>query len=73
MQVADIPGIDKLNTKEKILLVENIWENIIADETTIPVPNSHKNELDKRFNRYKLDPGRLLSLDELRGKIEARK
>lgn len=73
MRVADIPQLEKLTVSEKILLVEDIWDNISAEESTIPVPQSHIAELDRRLARHKTSPGTLLSIDELRTKIELRK
>jgi putative addiction module component (TIGR02574 family) len=73
MRVADIPQLEKLTVSEKILLVEDIWDNISAEESIIPVPQSHIAELDKRLARHKSGPGTLLSIDELRTKIELRK
>ena len=73
MRVKDLPEISKLSTPEKILLVEDLWDNISADDSSIPTPESHKAELDKRLKRYQSAPGSLLSLDDLRTKIEKRK
>jgi putative addiction module component (TIGR02574 family) len=73
MNVLDIPEIDKLSTSEKILLVEDLWNKIIDDDSDIPVPQSHKEELNKRMIRYKSNPGVLLSLEELQDRIERRK
>ena len=73
MRVSDIPEITKLSTPEKILLVEDLWDSIALDEAAVPVPESHKAELDKRLRRYESAPGSLLSLEELRTRIEKRK
>jgi len=73
MRVSDIPEIDRLSTPEKILLVEDLWDGIAADESNVPVPRSHIAELDRRIERYKSNRGSLLSLEELRGRIERRK
>jgi putative addiction module component (TIGR02574 family) len=73
MRVKDLPEISKLSTPEKILLVEELWDSISTDDTSIPVPESHKSELDKRLRRFESSPGALLSLDELRAIIEKRK
>jgi putative addiction module component (TIGR02574 family) len=73
MRVKDLPEISKLSTPEKILLVEDLWDSISAEEASIPVPDSHKAELDARLKRYESTPGSLLSLDELRVRIEKRK
>jgi putative addiction module component (TIGR02574 family) len=73
MRITDIPEIKNLSTSEKILFVEDLWDMISLDEDSIPVPQSHKDELDKRFKRYQSDPGVLLSLSDLQGRIEKRK
>ena len=36
----------------QILLVEELWDTIAADESKIPVPDSHLRELDRRINRH---------------------
>ncbi len=73
MRLSDIPEIGQLSTPEKILLVEDLWENIARDESSVPVPQNHREELDRRLERHQSDPGRLLSLEELQEKIERRK
>jgi putative addiction module component (TIGR02574 family) len=73
MRIADIPEIDGLSTSEKILLVEDLWDRIADDESSVPVPQSHKEELDRRMTRHKYHPGTLLSLEELQARIERRK
>ncbi len=73
MRIADIPEIDNLSTPEKILLVEDIWDSIPADESKVPVPECHIEELEKRHKRYLNDPGNLLTLKELQARIKARK
>ncbi|GBE03016.1 putative addiction module component [bacterium BMS3Bbin06] len=73
MRVNDIPEINKLSTPEKILLVEDIWDSIASNESVVPVPQSHMEELDRRLKRYESAPGNLLSLEELQARIEKRK
>ena len=73
MRVTDIPEINSLSTSEKILLVEDLWDRIAVDESSVPVPQSHKEELDKRLRRYRSHPGNILSLEELQERVERRK
>ncbi|MBI2848910.1 MAG: addiction module protein [Chloroflexi bacterium] len=73
MRATDIPEIARLSTPEKILLVEDLWDSIASDESSVPVPQSHMKELDRRLKRYESDPGNLLSLEELQVRIEKRK
>jgi putative addiction module component (TIGR02574 family) len=73
MRIADIPEIESLSTSEKILLVEDLWDRIAVDESSVPIPQSHKEELDRRLHRYRSQPGNLLSLEELQERVEQRK
>lgn len=73
MRVSEIPEISKLSTPEKILLVEDLWDSIASDESIVPVPQSHMEELDRRLKRYESAQGNLLSFEELRTRIENRK
>lgn len=73
MRVKDIPEIERLSIPEKILLAEDIWDNILAEDSAVRVPQSHMAELDRRLAKYKSSPGELLSLDELKKRIESSK
>ncbi|NCO34004.1 MAG: addiction module protein [Armatimonadetes bacterium CG2_30_59_28] len=73
MAMVDIPEISCLSVPEKILLVEDLWENISTDESGIPVPQSHRNELDARLAKHRGAPGDLLTLQELQDRIAGRK
>ena len=73
MRASDIPEIIKLSTPEKILFVEDLWDSISMEEADVPVPESHKAELDRRLRQYELAPGPLLTLEELKPRIEKRK
>jgi putative addiction module component (TIGR02574 family) len=73
MRSSDISGLAKLNTPEKILLVEDLWDSIAAEESSVPIPKRHMMELDRRLEKHASAPGNLLSLEELRSRIEQRK
>jgi putative addiction module component (TIGR02574 family) len=73
MRVDDIPGLERLTTAEKILLLEDLWDSIAADESSVPMPDSHREELDRRLAEYERNPGRLLTLDDLRKRVEAKR
>ncbi|MBI3923947.1 MAG: addiction module protein [Armatimonadetes bacterium] len=68
LRLSDHPEIAGLSTEEKILLVEDLWDSIAANESAVPVPQSHRDELDRRLAEYR--PEGLLSLDELRRRLE---
>jgi putative addiction module component (TIGR02574 family) len=70
MRVSDIPEIDRLSAPEKILLVEDLGDSIASDESNATAPRSHMEELDIRLKRYRSGPGNLLSLEDLRSRVE---
>ena len=49
-------GIDQLSLAERILLVEEIWDSIAAEVEALDIPQSHKEELDRRLAAYHADP-----------------
>jgi len=48
--------IDKLSISERILIVESIWDSILASQESISVTEQQKSELDKRLKDSKNDP-----------------
>ena len=73
MLPSDIPAILKLSIPEKILFLEELWDTIVARDAEIPVPESHKAELDKRLKQHDRSQGKLLTLEELQARIVSRK
>ena len=73
MHVREIPQFYELSTAEKILLVEEMWDTITAEEAEVSVPESHQAELDARLKAYEANPGNLLTLEELRARIDRQK
>lgn len=72
MRISDVPKISHLSVAEKILFAEELWDSI-ATHKHIPVPESHKAELDRRLVKYQNRLGHLLSLKELQMRIEKSK
>ena len=56
MNVRDQAEYRALSTSEKLLLVEEIWEEIIQHADELPVPAWHKAELDRRYEQYLRNP-----------------
>jgi putative addiction module component (TIGR02574 family) len=73
MKVQDIPGINQLSTSEKMSLIEELWDDISMDETNIPVPQSHIDEIERRLEKHKENPSNLLTLEELQERINRQK
>ncbi len=72
MKINDVPEILRLSIPEKILFVEDLWDSISSVDSEVPVPESHKNELDYRLEKH-YSPGELLSINELQARIKKMK
>ena len=73
MRASGISGLAENKYTREILQVEDLWDSIAAQESSVPIPNRHMMELDRRLGKYASVPGNLLSLEELRSRIEQRK
>ncbi len=51
MKLNEIPEVASLSTHEKIVLLEELWDSIRDDYDSVPIPDSHKAELDRRLTK----------------------
>lgn len=56
MRVKDLPELARLSAPEKILLIEELWDSTASDESVVPVPKSHMDELDGRAEKLRIRP-----------------
>jgi putative addiction module component (TIGR02574 family) len=45
--------IFKLNLADKLLLVEDVWDSIADDSESLPMPEWHRRELERRSEAYR--------------------
>lgn len=70
MGIDEIPGFHALNVDEKLKLLEEIWDNVASHSEDLPVPDSHKAELQARMERFRANPDSAISLEEFQRRIE---
>ena len=63
-------GIGRLTVAERILLVEEIWDSIAAEGEALEVPQSHKDELDRRLAARDADPHSGSSWKDVRTRLQ---
>ena len=63
-------GIDRLSLAERILLVEEIWDSIAAESETLEVPQSHKDELDRRLTARDADQHSGSSWEDVKTRLQ---
>ncbi|HMD67979.1 MAG TPA: addiction module protein [Chitinivibrionales bacterium] len=61
---------NKLDIVKKILLVENMWDKINGE--SVPVPEWHVRELNKRYADFKSGMAELLDWEEVHEEIRRR-
>ena len=49
-------GIDRLSVADRLILVEEIWDSIVEESDSLEVPQSHRDELDRRLSSRESDP-----------------
>ena len=63
-------GIDRLSLAERILLVEEIWDSNAAESEALELPQSHKDELDRRLAAHEADPHSGSSWEDLKTRLQ---
>ena len=63
-----IDEIKKLNPKEKIMLINDIWERLESENITVESPSWHKEVLNERIKKMKNNELRYVSLEELKNR-----
>jgi putative addiction module component (TIGR02574 family) len=62
--------VAKLSVSERIELVEAIWDTVVDEPEALPLPDSHREELDRRLEDLERDPDAGSSWDEVRARLE---
>lgn len=58
--------IKKLSVSERILLVEEIWDGIAADNEAFELTQEQKDELDRRSEWFRQNPGEGRTWEEIK-------
>jgi len=64
-----MPEILKLSVAERIQLVEDIWDSIVAETQVLPLTETQRLELDKRLADAEANPGRGKSWTEVKARL----
>ena len=61
--------IDQLSLSERILLAEQIWDSIAAEQASLPVTAAQEKELDRRLAAHRDSPTEGASWEEVRARL----
>ena len=65
--------IKKLSVAERILIVEEIWDSIAAEQEAVHVTEAQKAELDRRLASCDASPNDGKSWEEIKRRLETAK
>lgn len=63
-------GIDQLSVAQRLLLVEEIWDSIAAEETAVPLTEAQRQDLERRIAAYEADPKAGSSWAEVKARLQ---
>ncbi len=66
------PEIRRLSIAERILLVEEIWDSIVADQEALAVTEQEREALDRRLDAYHASPDEGIPWEEVKSRLQAR-
>ncbi len=64
--------IQQLSLAERILIVEEIWDSIVAEQASLPVTSAQQAELDRRLDGHHTCPGHGASWESVKTDIRAK-
>ncbi len=67
-----VDDIKKLSVEERISVIEEIWDSILASNVQYPVPDEQKRELDIRLREHADNPDKAKSWEEVKKNIQSK-
>ena len=64
-----IPYLE-LSVAERILLVQEIWDSIVPEESSLDVTRAQRDELDRRWADYLANPNQGDSWENVKARIQ---
>lgn len=65
-------GLDQLTVAQRIELIEEIWDSIPESGQELPVPDWHREELNRRIAIADANPGTSVPWEEIRNRLNRR-
>jgi len=51
-----IPHLDEMSASEKLLILEELWDNVAEQPSDVPVPDWQRQELERRYQEHLANP-----------------
>lgn len=72
MILETIPDVKRMTAAEKLLLVSELWDDLAAHPTEVPVSREQITELDRRVAAYRQDPSKVTTWEAIQQRILGR-
>lgn len=72
MMLEKIPAVHNLSAAEKLILVTELWDDLAAHPTEVPVSREQISELDRRMEDYRRDPSQVTTWEAIQQRILGR-
>ena len=69
MILETMPDVNRLTSAEKLLLVSELWDDLAAHPTEVPVSRERIAELDRRMEEYRRDPSQVTTWEAIQRRI----
>lgn len=63
---------DDLSVAERILLAQDIWDSIAAEQENVLITQAQRDELNRRLAEHRASPAAAMTWDEVKINIRAR-
>jgi putative addiction module component (TIGR02574 family) len=71
MRLADLPDVRALSAREKLQLLDELWQDVAQDLDSLKVSETEKEVLDQRWAAFLRDPSAALSLEQFKERVKA--
>lgn len=72
MNLAEIPQIQTLSSKEKLELIKEIWSSIEDFDSSFPITEEEKAVLNSRWTEHLANPASAITMEELQKRLKSR-
>ena len=70
MALTDLPEVQALSAREKLLLVDELWMSVAPELDTLEVSEEEKATLDERWAAFLKDPASALTLKQFKERLK---
>ncbi len=65
------PDVGNFSIAERIMLVEQIWDSILAEQESLKVTKAQQQELDRRLEDYQASPNRGSNWEDVKARLQS--